>query len=204
MAHSMNYKLKNGEEYRIRMAKIDDAAALVNIYAPYVIGTAITFEYDIPSVEEFKDRITQHLERYPYLVAETDKEILGYAYTGVFKDRAAYDWAVENSVYLCDRAKGQGIGKNLYKKLEEISKAQNIQNLYSCITVPVNELDDEYVTMASVHFHEHMGYRMVGKFLKCGYKFGRWYDMVWMEKFIGNHTFPAENFIPLPELTIDI
>lgn len=97
--------------------------------------TAIAFEYEVPSVEEFAGRIEHILKKYPYLVAEKDGRIVGYAYAGTFYDRAAYDWAVENSV----------------------------------------------------KFHEHMGYRIVGKFCKCGYKFGKWYNMVWMEKHIGEH-----------------
>lgn len=169
-------------EIHIRMAAPDDAAQLLEIYGPYVEDTAITFEYDIPSIEEFKHRIQRIQKRYPYLVAEVNGQIIGYAYASVFKDRAAYDWSVETSVYMAKDCRGMGIGKALYKELEEKLKAQGIRNLYACISYP--EVADEYLTADSVHFHEHMGYRIVGEFHSCGYKFKRWYNMVWMEKFL--------------------
>lgn len=173
------------ENYKIRIATREDAEELLAIYAPYVKKTAITFEYDVPSVEEFAGRIDHILSKYPYLVAEKDEKIVGYAYAGTFYNRAAYDWAVETTVYVCEEQKKMGIGKCLYEALEEILAKQNILNLYACIAYP--ETEDEYLTKNSVKFHEHMGYRLVGEFCKCGYKFGRWYNMVWMEKYIGEH-----------------
>lgn len=169
----------------IESAKEEDAASLAAIYAPYVLNTAITFEYEPPSVEEFRSRIRNTMKKYPYLVAKNGGEILGYAYAGTFKDRAAYSHCVETSVYLKKEAQGGGIGKKLYLALEEELKKMGILNLYACIAYP--EKDDEYLTKNSACFHEHIGYRPVGEFLKCGYKFGRWYNMVWMEKFIGEH-----------------
>lgn len=170
---------------KIRVATIEDAEKLLEIYAPYVEKTAITFEYEVPSVEEFAGRIRHVLEKYPYLVAERGGEIVGYAYVGEFKSRAAYDWAVETTVYVKDDQKKTGIGKDLYLALEKILKEQNILNLNACIGYP--EVEDEHLTKNSVQFHEHLGYRFVGEFVKCGYKFGRWYNMVWMEKHIGEH-----------------
>ena len=170
---------------KIRVATLEDAKTLVEIYTPYVEKTVITFEYEVPSVEEFKGRMTHVLEKYPYLVAERDGEIVGYAYAGEFKSRAAYDWAVETTVYVREDQKNSGVGKALYMALEQILAEQNILNLNACIGYP--EVEDEYLTKNSVQFHEHMGYRFVGEFYKCGYKFGRWYNMVWMEKHIGEH-----------------
>lgn len=172
-------------DLRIRVAAPGDAAALLEIYAPYVEKTAITFEYDVPTREEFAGRIARTLERYPYLAAETGGRIAGYAYAGPFKERAAYGWAVETTVYVRGEMKRQGIGKALYMALERALAAQNILNLNACIACP--EAEDPCLDWNSVGFHRSMGYRLVGEFRQCGYKFGRWYNMVWMEKHIGEH-----------------
>ena len=170
---------------RIREAAVDDAARLLEIYAFYVEKTAITFEYDVPSIEEFRGRIRHIKERYPYLVIERDGVIEGYAYAGVFKDRAAYDRSCERTIYLDRDAAGGGLGRKLYEALEEALKAKGILNLYACIGYP--DEPDEYLDYNSAQFHEHLGYRTVGTFHQCGYKFGRWYSMIWMEKMIGEH-----------------
>ena len=169
----------------IRPAVLQDAKVLLEIYAPYVKNTAITFEYDVPTAEEFAGRISNVLRRYPYLVAEVNGEPVGYAYAGPFKERAAYDWAVETTVYVKEDMKNHGIGRALYEALEKTLAAQGILNLNACIAFP--EKEDEYLTTDSVRFHERMGFKEVGRFHKCGCKFGRWYDMVWMEKHIGTH-----------------
>lgn len=170
---------------RIREAMEEDAARLLEIYAYYVEKTAITYEYDVPSLEEFKGRIRHIKERYPYLVIETNGVIEGYAYAGVFKDRAAYDRSCEMTIYLDRSAAGKGLGRKLYEALEEALKAQGILNLYACIGYP--DAPDEYLDYNSEQFHSHMGYQTVGTFHQCGYKFGRWYSMIWMEKMIGEH-----------------
>ncbi len=180
---------------QIRTATAADAAALLEIYQPYVEGTAITFELEVPTVEEFRGRIEKTLKRYPYLVleevSEGDEEemanvvaprMLGYAYAGVFKDRAAYDHCVELSIYLDEKLQGKGYGRRLYEALEAKLKEMGITNLYACIAYP--QIEDEYLTRNSVKFHEHLGFEIVGTFHKCGIKFGRAYDMVWMEKFV--------------------
>lgn len=169
----------------IRLANSDDAKNLLEIYAYYVEETAISFETEVPSVEEFKSRIEEILKNYPYIVACDNDEILGYAYLHPFVGRKAYDLSAETTIYLNQNKKHMGIGKRLYTVLEDIARAQNITNLYSCIGY-VDE-EDEYLNNSSANFHEHMGYRMVGKFINCGHKFGRWYSMVWMEKIIGEH-----------------
>lgn len=174
-----------GKDCKIRVATIEDAEALVRIYAPYVEKTAITFEYDVPTVREFAGRIEKILKRYPYLVAEEDGEILGYAYAGSFHERAAFGWAVETSVYIAETAKRRGLGKRLYDALEQALAAQNISNLYASIAYPIGE--DPYLSRDSVEFHQRLGFELVGRFSRCGYKFGRWYDLVWMEKHIGDH-----------------
>ena len=177
--------MKTNTSITIRMANPADAQALLNIYAPYVINTAITFEYDVPSVEEFSSRIAHTLEKYPYLIAEEGGNILGYAYASPFHDRPAYDWAVETSIYVDQNIKHRGIGRKLNDALESTLREQGILNMNACIAYPPEE--DEHLDKNSVEFHAHMGYRLVGEFYKCGYKFNRWYNMVWMEKLIGEH-----------------
>lgn len=166
----------------IRTATLSDAQALLNIYSPYVEHTAITFEYDVPSVEEFASRIKNTLQKYPYLVAEKNGRLLGYAYASPFHERPAYDWAVETSIYVDQNIKHQGIGRRLHNALEDALRSQGILNMNACIAYPPEE--DEYLDKNSVEFHTHMGYRLVGEFYKCGYKFHRWYNMVWMEKLL--------------------
>ena len=182
----------------IRDATPKDAAALVEIYAPYVRETAVTFEYDVPSVAEFSGRIERVLEKFPYLVAENDEEIVGYAYAGAFHPRAAYQWCAEMSVYVKQNARRMGVGRMLYDAMEEILRMQRLTNVEACIAVP--SAPDAHLTMDSVRFHEKMGYRMVGAFHQCGYKFDTWYDMVWMEKHIGEHTHSQPSVLRFDEI----
>lgn len=169
----------------IRCARMEDAGRLLEIYAPYVEKTAITFEYDVPAEEEFAGRMEKVMKKYPYLVAERDGEILGYAYASPFHSRAAYGWCVETSIYVVMEKRSGGIGGALYNRLEEALRAQGILNLNACIGFA--DPEDEYLKNDSVSFHAHFGYSMVGRFHRCGWKFGRWYDMVWMEKMLGEH-----------------
>ena len=169
----------------LRSATIDDAEQMLDIYAPYVEKTAITFEYDVPTVEEFRKRIASHLTRYPWIVAEADDRIVGYAYASAFKERAAYQWSVETSIYVDEAIRHHGIGRLLHEALEESLRSRGILNMNACISYIQPE--DEYLTLDSVRFHERLGYTQVAHFHQCGKKFGRWYDMIWMEKIIGEH-----------------
>ena len=169
----------------IREASIYETEKLLEIYAYYVEKTAISFETKVPCYEEFKGRVEKTLQNYPYFVAVEDGEILGYAYLSPFVGRSAYDLSAETTIYLKHGNSNKGIGKALYSKIEEVAKKQNIANLYSCIGY--TDKEDEYLTNNSANFHEHMGYKLIGKFSNCGHKFGRWYHMVWMEKIIGEH-----------------
>ena len=162
----------------IRVATPDDAAALLDLYAPYVRETAISFETVVPSEDEFRRRIIHTLQRYPYLVAEYRGVIFGYVDM---------------------RSRHHGVGRALYEAIERVSRAQHIQSLCACIGVP-DGADDDYLTRNSIDFHAHMGYRMVGEFQRCGYKFGRWYNMAWMEKHIGDHPQHPEPVIAFPQL----
>ncbi len=183
---------------KIRTASIEDAQALLDIYAYYVEKTAITFEYVVPGLEEFQGRINNILEKYPYIVAVNDERIVGYAYANTFKARAAYDWAVEMTIYVEHDYVNQGIGKQLYITMETLLKLQGITNLNACISYP--DIEDEYLDKNSVSFHQHMGYTLVGQFHQCGYKFNRWYSMVWMEKMIGEHVSNQPDIKPFREI----
>lgn len=174
---------------RIEKVTPADAVALLEIYAPYVEHTAITFEYEVPSLEEFRQRIETISARYPYLKAVgEDGTVLGYAYATAFKGRAAYDWSVETTVYVRRDVHRQGAGKALYLALEKSLKGMGICNLNACIAY--TDTPDAHLTNDSMHFHEHLGYRLVGTFHHCAYKFGTWYHMIWMEKAVADHTVP--------------
>ncbi len=181
----------------IRMATEADAEDILKIYAPYVTDTAITFEYDVPSAMEFSRRIRDTLQMYPYIVMLEKNRIIGYAYASAFKQRAAYRWAVETTVYLKQDYRGNGLGKKLYLALEDILRRQNIINLNACIAYTSSE--DAHLDNSSMAFHEHLGYTKVAHFTKCGYKFGTWYDMIWMEKMLGEHPGDPDPVIPIME-----
>lgn len=183
----------------VRNATLSDAARLLEIYDYYVKNTAITFEYETPSLEEFTGRMKTVMARYPYLVILRDGEIEGYAYAGAFRVRRAYDWSCEVSVYLHHAARKCGMGRMLYEVLEAELKKMGIRNLYACIGYPTTE-DDGYLTTNSADFHAHLGYTEVGRFHRCGYKHGRWYHMIYMEKVIGEHGEAVAEVCPYPAL----
>ena len=169
----------------IRSANVSDAPALLALYAPYVEQTAITFELEVPSEDEFARRIASTLEHgYPYLVLEDDGHIMGYAYAWRYYGRAAYARSAEVSIYVRQDARAHGVGHALYEALEEQLSRMGVTNLYACIAVAPGS--DPYVTPDSMRFHERMGYVTVGHFHACGCKFGRLYDIVWMEKIMGD------------------
>lgn len=170
----------------VRNAQMKDAGRILDIYSYYVENTAVTFEYDTPPLSEFQNRMADTMKEYPYLVIERDGRIQGYAYAGPFVGRAAYGWSCELTVYLDHTARKCGMGRKIYEALEEMLRARGILNLYACIAYP--ETEDEYLSKNSAGFHAHLGFSIAGEFHKCGYKFGRWYNMIWMEKIIGEHT----------------
>ncbi|GAB2026932.1 N-acetyltransferase family protein [Lactovum odontotermitis] len=159
---------------KFRLACPADAPEILDIYRPYVENTAITFEYDPPSTEEFSARIEKTLDKYPYIVAEDDTsgKLAGYAYASRFRERIAYDWDVELSIYISGNQRRQGLGKQLYQKLFAILEAQGMKKLYANITWPNPE---------SIGFHEALGFSEVGLFKNCGYKFGQWYGTIFLE-----------------------
>ncbi|MDE7212569.1 MAG: GNAT family N-acetyltransferase [Lachnospiraceae bacterium] len=174
------------DDFIIRTVTADDAEKLLEIYSPYVKNTAISFEYDPPTLDEFKNRILNTLKKYPYLCILQNNRIMGYAYAGAFHPRAAFGWAAETTVYLAPDTRKCGLGRKLYEALEKALKEMGILNLYALVAYP--ETEDEYLTKNSAEFHAHLGYVKVGELHNCGYKFGRWYHMIYMEKIIGEHS----------------
>ncbi|MBE6653155.1 MAG: N-acetyltransferase [Ruminococcaceae bacterium] len=168
---------------RLRSATPKDAKALVDIYAPYVQKTAITYEYEIPSHDEFRRRIETYSAKLPYLVAEMEGVPVGYAYAAPLGSRPAFDWSVETAIYVREDCKGLGIGRALYAELESRLAAQGIRTMTAAVATVSH--DDPYLTNASLHFHLRLGFTPVGTFHNCGCKFGRWYDLTWLEKPIG-------------------
>ena len=183
----------------IRRVSSDDARELLDIYSYYVAETAVSFEYEPPTVEEFCARIEKTLEKYPYLAAESGGHIIGYAYAAELSPRAAYSRCAELTVYVHRDHRREGIGKRLYSELETILGKMGVLNLYARIAVPADK-EDEYLTSSSVDFHEHIGFVRVGMYHSCGYKFGRWYDMVTAEKLIGEHTAGPKPFVAFNEV----
>lgn len=182
---ALNRAALNPPALTLRFATPEDAEALVSIYAPYIRKTAITYEYEIPSAAEFAERIRTYSAKYPYLVAELDGAPVGYAYACPLGSRPAFDWSVETAIYIREDCKGMGIGKALYQKLEAILQAMGICTMTAAVATV--EREDPYLTNASFTFHLRMGFVPVGRFHHAGCKFGRWYDLTWLEKRIGEY-----------------
>lgn len=187
------------KDVKIRIATPQDGAALAQIYAPYVMQTAITFSNTAPTAQQFSEQISQTLCTHPFLVAEQNGTPIGYAYAAPLRQREAYQWSVETSIYIRQDCKQSGLGRLLYHTLEHLLAAQGICSLYACIATSA-DAQDPYLTPASIHFHERMGYRQVGTFTNCGSKFGRWYGVIWMEKSIAPHQPSPTPTIPFPQL----
>lgn len=182
----------------IRIATIEDAPRILEIYAPYVETTSVTFELSVPDQETFANRVRTTLQRYPYLVAEDESGIVGFTYASPYRPREAYSRAIETSIYVKQGYKGRGLGRRLYTALATVLHMQNVYNMNACIAYI--DPEDEYVSRDSLLFHERVGFKVVGHFTRCGRKFDRWYDVVWMEKLIADHDDNPGDFIPFPEL----
>jgi len=167
----------------IRIATEADVPQILAIYAPYILTTTYSFEYTVPSEEEFLTRFRNLTKQFPWLVWEEDGKILGYAYGSAPFERAAYSWCAEDSLYLLPEVRGRGIGKKLLKTLEEILKSQGYRLIYAIITSENTN---------SLAFHEKCGYSHLAEFQNCGYKFGRQLGVVWMEKVLLEGDFPKD------------
>ena len=157
----------------IRPATEKDVPEILSIYAPYVENSTATFEYDVPCSRSFLQRFYDITAQFPWLVWEEEGRILGYAYASAPYSRAAFSWCAEPSIYLRPEATGKGIGRKLYAVLEAILELQGYHILYALITAENTE---------SIRFHEKNGYKLQADFPDCGFKFGRWLGLCWMEK----------------------
>ena len=166
----------------IRIANEADIPAILEIYAPYVRATTVSFEYEVPTFDAFSLRFSEITAQFPWLVWEEEGKLLGYAYASRPFTRAAYSWCAEPSIYLRPEARGKGIGKRLYAALEKLLLEQGYQVLYALIT---GENQD------SLLFHEKLGYTVSVVFPDCGFKFGRWLSLIWMEKRLKSVEIPS-------------
>lgn len=163
---------------KVRLAVIEDSEKILNIYKPFITNTIITFEYDVPLLEEFEDRMKSVQSRYPWFVCEIDDEIVGYAYASKFNERMAYDWSVDFSIYISPEYQGRKIGKGLYHALLKTLKLQGFCNAYALITSP---------NIKSESMHKSLGFREMGVCKNAGYKMGQWHDVKWFELEFSKH-----------------
>lgn len=175
----------------VRLAKEEDLPQILAIYAPYITDSSITFEYEVPTLEDFTARFHAITRQFPWLVWEEDGKILGYAYGSLPFERAGYRWCAEASIYLRPTAFRRGIGKKLYALLEELLKLQGYRMVYAIITA---------ANKASLAFHTAAGYCHTACFPRCGYKFGTWLDVIWMEKVLQIVEFPMNPPFPIGDI----
>ena len=154
----------------IRMATDADTSSILDIYAPYIENTSYTFETEVPTIDSFKERINSYLQNWPWLVCEINGLIAGYAYAGRHRERIAYQWSIESSVYVHDDYQRAGVGKALYTALIQILKLQGYRNLYAVINLPNDK---------SVAFHEKLGFEYFATYKNVGYKLGKWKNVGW-------------------------
>lgn len=166
-------------EYTIRLIRPQDAQRVLDIYAPYITKHNTSFEYEVPALEEFQQRIATIIAQYPWLVCEHNETIIGYAYAGQHRARTAYQWSVESTIYIAEDFCGKGAGRFLYQKLFELLKQQGYMNVFAGMTVP---------NMRSERLHKSMGFTEVGTFKKIGYKNGAWHDTKWFQLRLGECT----------------
>jgi phosphinothricin acetyltransferase len=179
----------------IRLATADDAQALLAIYAAYIDHTAITFEYEAPPREEFAGRIRTILAQLPWLVHEQNGRVTGYAYASKHRDRVAYQWSVETSVYIHPDCHRQGIARTLYEALFDLLRRQGYYNAYAGITLP---------NPKSEQFHRSMGFAPVGVYEKVGYKLGQWHDVGWYHLTLQPHAAKPAALRPVGEVWEDM
>ncbi len=166
-------------KHNIRLATISDSENILKIYAPYIENTAISFETEVPSVADFSERVANISKQYPYLVYQIDGEIVGYTYASKHKERAAYIYDAEVSIYILPEYHGKGIARKLYECLFVLLKKLGYYNVYAGYTVP---------NIKSMNFHYKSGFTLIGTHHKTGYKFEKWYDVTWLEKSINEYT----------------
>lgn len=164
---------------QIRFATPNDAAALLAIYQPFIETSATSFETVVPAVDAFASRIAAITDKYPWLLAELDGEITAYAYASRHREREAYQWSVETSVYVHPQFYRQGVARLLYHNLFNQLTQLGYVNVYAGIALP---------NSASVRLHASLGFEEIGVYKKIGFKFGRWHDVLWLVKYINEHS----------------
>ena len=177
---------------KLRFAVPEDAKALLRIYAQY-IDTNITFEYELPSEEEFAGRILSFSQVYPYLVCEEDGRIVGYAYAHRLQERAAYQWNAELSIYIDREARSRGMGRRMYTALMALLRLQGVKTVYAIVTQP-NE--------RSERLHEGMGFARIGVMHNTGYKNGAWHDVAYFEKALAPYENDPQPIVPISEINL--
>jgi L-amino acid N-acyltransferase YncA len=177
----------------IRVAHPDDAAACATIYAPICTSTHITFEEEAPSVEEMRARIERTLERTPWLVAVESGDVIGYTYASQHRERPGYRWSIDVSVYLDERARGRGIGRALYAQLFPILERQGFRRAYAGVALPND---------ASIALHRTLGFEPIGVYRRVGWKFDRWYDVIWLGRDIGDGNGNEKPPEPIPFIAL--
>lgn len=175
----------------LRFAAPEDAPELLEIYRPYVEHTSVSFETELPSLEEFQRRIVSFSRRFPYLVAEEDGALLGYAYAHAFHERAAYGWTVETTIYVGQKARGRGLGRRLYRGLLTLLQAQGVQTACAVVTIPNDP---------SIGFHQAMGFRLAGVLPHMGYKLGRWCGVGYLTLQLSQSRDAPDPVIPVGQL----
>ncbi len=173
------------------LATAEDSQDILDIYAPYVQCTEITFEYRVPTLDDYKSRVEHIINEYPFILCKINGETVGFSYANRQKERSAYQWNAELSIYVKMGFYQKGIGTALYNALIRILTHQNIKNVYGGVTIP-NEKSEK--------LHAHFGFKSLGIYHKTGYKFDKWYDVVWFEKYLGEHTVPPKPFIPINKI----
>jgi L-amino acid N-acyltransferase YncA len=175
----------------IRVATPDDAQQVLEIYAPFCAATPVSFETEAPSLEEMRRRIETTLEFFPWLIAEEAGRVLGYAYASRHRERAAYRWAADVSVYVREDTRGKGVGRALYTSLFAVLRLQGIHNILAGISLPND---------ASVALHEAMGLRPLGIYEAIGFKCGAWHDVGWWQYALRPHQGPPEEPVAFPTI----
>ena len=176
---------------KIRLARTNDAEGILAIYAPYISNTSFTFETEVPTEKDFQKRISDYLINWPWLVCEIDGVVAGYAYGAKYRERTAYQWCVESSIYIHDDFQKQNIGKALYGALIEIFKQQGYRNVYAVINLPNDK---------SVRFHESCGFTYFATYENVGYKLGKWKNVGWWQLVINEFGMEPEAPIKFSEL----
>jgi L-amino acid N-acyltransferase YncA len=175
----------------IRTATVADAEKLLAVYAPYILHTANTFEYDVPSLQAFEEKVEKITAKYPWLLCERNGELLGYAYGSTHRERTAYQWCAESTVYLAEKHHRKGVARVLYAALFDMMKLQGYYSIYASILS---------TNTASVAFHRAVGFEDIGLFKNIGYKLGEWHSNIWMQYFLQAHKPEPHTPTPAPEL----